>query len=321
MHNPLSSKPAVRGAAAPNGLLGPASAASSTKAGPLAPALPGNFFEVTRSSQELGWQAITAVKAVTAIGEYSISAGNTLWLAMPSDDVRAVTEVDGKAFEVVARPGGAFIMQPKQKFVINNLAPCNALHVFVDESTLKSVADQIYGRALEGIDILDAFDSNDDGLGHLINAVHHNLDESQNEAWCADYMAHAIAAHVLSKHGRYRYLAPTPDSRAPISEGRLRQLREFFEANLDGNIDFAEMAASIGVGRTLFFERFKRTTGQTPNQFLQALRVKRAQQLLTKSNLSTAEVALAAGFTDQPHMTKIFRRLAGTTPARYRSGQ
>ena len=54
-------------------------------------------------------------------------------------------------------------------------------------------------------------------------------------------------------------------------------------------------------------------------QRLQHLRVARACQLLAERDRSLAEVAIATGFADQPHFSRVFRRLAGTTPGRFRA--
>jgi transcriptional regulator GlxA family with amidase domain len=59
--------------------------------------------------------------------------------------------------------------------------------------------------------------------------------------------------------------------------------------------------------------------GVTPHQYLAAQRIERAKQLLRSTSLTPSEVALSTGFADQSHFTKVFRRIAGTTPGRFRA--
>lgn len=55
-----------------------------------------------------------------------------------------------------------------------------------------------------------------------------------------------------------------------------------------------------------------------PSEWLAQYRVKRARELLACGN-RLDEVAAAVGFTDQPHMTRWFRRIVGITPGTYRT--
>jgi len=53
---------------------------------------------------------------------------------------------------------------------------------------------------------------------------------------------------------------------------------------------------------------------------LPSLRIGRAAALLANPRLSIADIAYAAGFSSQSHLTSVFRRLMGTTPYAYRQG-
>ncbi len=60
---------------------------------------------------------------------------------------------------------------------------------------------------------------------------------------------------------------------------------------------------------------FKSSTGMTPHRWLLDARIGRAKQLLLDGDLPLAEVALETGFSEQSHLTRVFRSLVGTTPA------
>ena len=62
---------------------------------------------------------------------------------------------------------------------------------------------------------------------------------------------------------------------------------------------------------------FKAATGLTPHGYLTSLRLAHAAEQL-RSGAAPAAAAAAAGYTDQSHLTKHFRRYIGVTPARYR---
>ncbi len=118
-------------------------------------------------------------------------------------------------------------------------------------------------------------------------------------------------AHLLRRHGtRPR---PVPRTSAVVTMAR-RRLDEAPEAPAT----LAELAALSGVSRFQLLRGFARETGTTPHAYLLQRRVRLARQLLAAGH-SPAQAALEAGFADQSHMTRAFRRQFGVTPARYRT--
>jgi AraC family transcriptional regulator len=74
----------------------------------------------------------------------------------------------------------------------------------------------------------------------------------------------------------------------------------------------------VGLSATHFARRFKRSTGSAPHQYLMRCRVERARRLLAETDNAIAQIALACGVAHQEHLTRVFRRLSGETPARFR---
>ena len=78
------------------------------------------------------------------------------------------------------------------------------------------------------------------------------------------------------------------------------------------------MAAVAGLSPNHFSKLFKRSTGLPPHQYVIRERTEKAKALLTGTDLPVSVVAQDCGFSDQAHLTRHFRRLVGTTPARFR---
>ena len=79
------------------------------------------------------------------------------------------------------------------------------------------------------------------------------------------------------------------------------------------------IAAVAGPSAYHFARQFKAATGLPPHQYVVMRRVERAKQLLQGGDdLSLAEVAACAGFSDQSQFCHHFKRLVGVTPGQFR---
>jgi len=61
--------------------------------------------------------------------------------------------------------------------------------------------------------------------------------------------------------------------------------------------------------------RFKQSVGATPHDYLVATATRRAQELLTETEMPLAEIALATGFSDQSHFSRRFREHLNASPS------
>lgn len=116
--------------------------------------------------------------------------------------------------------------------------------------------------------------------------------------------------------GEFRRHAQVP--RAAPDEGALRfaPVIDYLRAHLSRRLTLDELAAVAGLSPFHFLRRFQAQHHATPQQMLMALRLFEAKRLLA-AGIEPAQVALAAGLTDQAHLTRAFSRRYGVTPARY----
>ncbi|SOC45263.1 AraC family transcriptional regulator [Rhizobium subbaraonis] len=114
---------------------------------------------------------------------------------------------------------------------------------------------------------------------------------------------------------------PTPDdahTNGRLTQGQMNKLVARIDGRGDCRMTVAEMAGTVGLSESWFANVFKQTTGQTPLQWQLGRRIDLAKKLLSESELTIAGVAAQLGFSDQAHLTKVFRQIAGETPAAWR---
>jgi len=116
--------------------------------------------------------------------------------------------------------------------------------------------------------------------------------------------------------------ATTREARVERSPGRppawLRSAEELLRARLADRIGLGELAETVGVHPTYLARAFRAHYGLSVGEYGRRLRLAWAAGELARAERPLAEISASAGFADQSHFTRVFKRHVGTTPARYR---
>lgn len=99
----------------------------------------------------------------------------------------------------------------------------------------------------------------------------------------------------------------------------VRKSIEYTKNNYKKPLNLNYIAKHLGLNKCYFCNLFKKETGKTYSQFLNQVRTKKSKDLLVNTNLSTLEVALSVGYNNQNYYNMTFKRIAGTTPLKYRN--
>src|SRR6516164_8455649 len=126
----------------------------------------------------------------------------------------------------------------------------------------------------------------------------------------------AMGYHVAQTYGGLEVAVHL--ARGGLAPWQEHRVKEIIEVNLDGEVSIAQLASECGLSTGHFSRAFRQTTGTTPHQWLLDRRVAKAKQLLQDKQRLLSEIALACGFADQSHFTRVFAKHAGTGPAAWR---
>ncbi|MEQ8689600.1 MAG: AraC family transcriptional regulator [Pseudomonadales bacterium] len=99
---------------------------------------------------------------------------------------------------------------------------------------------------------------------------------------------------------------------------RLQPALEYIENNLEKGIPVSELASICGVSAHRLGVLFRETTGVSTQQYILKRRLEKASMLLLQTNESIGLIAHKLGFHDQPHFTKQFKGIFGSSPIFYR---
>jgi transcriptional regulator GlxA family with amidase domain len=107
-------------------------------------------------------------------------------------------------------------------------------------------------------------------------------------------------------------------ARGGLPPRALQRVLGYVEAHLEKNISIQALSEIAGLSKFHFARTFKHSKGMTPHEYTLQCRVRRAQRLLSETDMPLSEIALASGFSDQSHCARRFRQETGLTPSQYR---
>jgi transcriptional regulator GlxA family with amidase domain len=139
---------------------------------------------------------------------------------------------------------------------------------------------------------------------------------------------HTLGADIATAAARVALLPAERASQAPYVDARLmlpqrlpsftQQVTQWLQARLAAPFALDTLAAAFCVSPSTLLRRIKAESGKTPLALLQAARVEQAKQLLHNTTHSLAQITEVVGYTDVASFSRLFVRLVGETPARYR---
>jgi AraC family transcriptional regulator len=131
-----------------------------------------------------------------------------------------------------------------------------------------------------------------------------------------DSVEQAMAVTLVNGHAaRHR---PVQIQRGGLGAARLRKIRELVDARIEDDLSLDEMAESVGLSTAHFARMFRKSTGDTPHQFVLRQRLERAKAMLCAADARVLDVAVACGFKTQQHFAQVFRGICGVSPTEYR---
>jgi AraC family transcriptional regulator len=125
----------------------------------------------------------------------------------------------------------------------------------------------------------------------------------------------------VPSHGDAACVSPQPRLRrggAGLAPWQLARVRRHIERHLGSRLTNAGLAALVGLNEDYFARAFKASAGRAPHAYVVERRIERAKSLLLGGELPLCQVALAAGFADQAHLSRRFRKTVGASPASWR---
>jgi AraC-like DNA-binding protein len=178
--------------------------------------------------------------------------------------------------------------------------------LYLDDGVLP---ESLVGHAVDRPTIDDA------ALRRAIGALHDGLGPG-HDPLDADSRLAVVAERLGSWLAARRPPEPEAGPPGPRHRRLAADLRDLLDADVPGGLVLADAARVLGTDPAVLVRSFSATFGITPHAYLVGRRLEIARDLLL-SGVRPAAAATAAGFYDQAHLTRHFRRFLATTPGRF----
>lgn len=103
-----------------------------------------------------------------------------------------------------------------------------------------------------------------------------------------------------------------------LSDWQRKKVVRYIDENVDTKLRVSDLSDQVRLSVSRFSKGFNATFGRPPYDYVLSRRIEAAKYLISSTEEPLSQIAHACGLSDQAHLSKVFKRLVGTTPLKWR---
>jgi AraC family transcriptional regulator len=255
------------------------------------------------------------------VGIFRRHPGEVVWrsdrhrIGCALTDFSGKKQIDDGLVEDCRFRRGDIAFRPCNTKLWSDLSGGRFIQILQSRETYDNVVPELVRGGTVDLEPQDGF--SDPLISQIALTVANELEDGRIDGILADALNTALAVRIIRQ-----FVDPSAINLAPsngLSSDRLKRVRDYIETNLDDRLTLTDLAGVACLSQYHFSRSFKQAVGVGPQRYVTQRRLERAKTLIRRTNRPLAEIAQQVGFTDQSHLTSIFRRETGVTPGRYRA--
>jgi AraC-like DNA-binding protein len=231
------------------------------------------------------------------------------------DEIYLCAILDGAAYldcqgTSIFTPRGTLAVVPSGEVHANRKLECTFRCIFMDFKALQSALEQLVEKTIPGLNFRTTLIGDARTMASFLR-LHRSLEKPSSKLG-RDHSLLVFLHRLLARHST----ASITLSRDGNEDSAVWQSKKFLDEHYADRVPLQELARLTGLSPYHLNRSFCRKIGMPPHAYQLQVRIARAKSAL-RTGSSIAGVALATGFADQSHFTRVFKRLVGDTPAQY----
>jgi AraC family transcriptional regulator len=211
-----------------------------------------------------------------------------------------------------------FVFRPPDTTLRSNLTTGRYIHVLQSRDTYDQLTTAIVSGGV--VQLAPRYNFYDPLISQLVSTIANEMEGSSLDHILVDALNTALAAQIIRRCGDPAAISDySLEPSNGLSRQRLKRVCDHIETHLDDRLTLTDLAVVASLSPYHFSRSFKRAVGVGPQRYVMHRRVERAKALIRRTNQPLARIAQAVGFSDQSHLTSVFRREIGVTPGHFRN--
>lgn len=132
-----------------------------------------------------------------------------------------------------------------------------------------------------------------------------------------DALVSVFSIHLLRNYSSFNTKL-TPSSKGGFSPLVWRRINEYIQEHISTPLTLEQLAAHADFSPGHFLRCFKKTTGNTPHQYVVSTRLAKARELILGTQVELSEIARLTGFSSHSHLSAMAKRVWGFSPSSLR---
>jgi len=224
---------------------------------------------------------------------------------------------DGRWTRTQCRPGNFSLLSRSAESQWNWTQRVEVAHLYLSDALMSRVAKEVIGKDVSEVCLHDVLRGTDPIVTYVANEITREAGERRlGGSLYVEALSVQLCVHLLREYASC--VCDDPTGSPQLSRSELARLEEFIEAQMHEPITLEDMAQLLGMGVWTFNRHLRHTLDCSGYAYVVEKRIRRAKRLLRNGDLALKEVAAACGFSDQAHMTRMFRTKLGVTPGQFR---
>ncbi|MDO6462204.1 AraC family transcriptional regulator [Granulosicoccaceae sp. 1_MG-2023] len=274
--------------------------------------------KILLASDELGWKNV-ALRAYHYEGQDVVvpPMRDFMLVNYKSGVTPMQRRFEGRWRKETLSPGACSLLTRAQQAYWNWREPIDVTHLYLSGRLVSAVATEMTDCEVDHVDLHDVLRVEDPLINMMMgNIIREARSQGMGGPLYVDSLSQALAVHLLRHYAQIRVKRTSCKDSLSVAQQAL--VREYIEAHLSEPMDLNSLGAQLGMGACRFSRAFRASFGRPPYAYVIERRLAKARRLLAHSKLPIKAISCSCGFSDQPHLTRLFRRAYGVPPATYR---